>query len=245
MWRSQKSDGRWRWILFDLDIAYFGTDNVFERAILEEGEYPWDEEPVSSFLMRNLLKNEEFKSLFISRMSEILNEIFTPSRIYQKIDSVVDLYRVELPRHINRWHYPNSVDAWEDDIANRLLTFQLNRPCDLAKEAMKFLDLEEFGYACTSKEHFIDHLLLAPNPNNGNFYIQNNTPKGVLWSLIVRDNVGRIVHMDEEVFFGEFEKKYIDLSYLAAGVYYLSYSSVKYPSYSNPPLSVVKPIVIY
>ena len=245
LWRSQKPGGKWRWILFDLDIAYFGSDNVFERAIFEEGEYPWDEEPVSSFLMRNLLKNEAFKSLFTSRMAEILNETFTPSRIYQNMNSVVDLYRLELPRHISRWHYPYSVDAWEDDIVNRLLTFLLNRPCNLATEAMKFLDLEEFGYNCYTEAYSEDHLLLAPNPNNGNFYIQNNTPKGVLCGLIVRDITGRVVHMEEEVFLGEFEKKYFDLSHLLAGVYYLNYSSVKFPSYSNPPLSIVKPIVIY
>jgi hypothetical protein len=245
LWRSQKPDGKWRWIFFDLDKAYFGSDNVFERAILEEGEYPWNEEPVSSFLMRNLLKNEEFKSLFISRMAEILNEIFTPSRIYQIMNNVVDLYRLELPRHISRWHYPYSVGAWEDDIANRLLTFLLNRPCNLATEAMKYFDLEEFGYNCYTEAYSEDDLLLAPNPNNGNFYIQNNTPKGVLCGLIVRDNTGRIVHMEEEVFLGEFEKKHFDLSFLLAGVYYLNYSSINFPSYSNPPLSVVKPIVIY
>ena len=91
------------------------------------------------------------------------------------MNNVVDLYRIELPRHISRWHYPYSVDAWEDDIANRLLTFLLNRPCNLATEVMK----------------------------------------------------------------------YFDLSFLLAGVYYLNYSSINFPSYSNPPLSVVKPIVIY
>lgn len=245
LWRSQKPDGKWRWIFFDLDIAYFGSENVFERAILEEGEYPWDEEPVSSFLMRNLLKNEEFKSLFISRMAEILKETFTPSRIYQNMNSVVDLYRIELPRHISRWHYPYSVDAWEDDIANRLLTFLLNRACKLATEAMQYFDLEEFGYNCYPDAYIEDHLLLAPNPNNGNFYIQNNTPRGVLWSLTVLDNTGRIVYMEEEVFLGEFEKKYIDLAHLDAGVYYLNYSSAKFPSYATPNLSAVKPIVIY
>ena len=34
---------------------------------------------------------------------------------------------------------------------------------------------------------------------------------GVLWSLTVLDNAGRIVYMEEEVFLGEFEKKYIDV----------------------------------
>ena len=68
---------------------------------------------------------------------------------------------------------------------------------------------------------------------------------GVLWSLTVLDNAGRIVYMEEEVFLGEFEKKYIDLAHLDAGVYYLSYSSAKFPSYATPNLSAVKPIVIY
>ena len=51
--------------------------------------------------------------------------------------------------------------------------------------------------------------------------------------------------MDDEVFLGEFEKKYINLAHLAAGVYYLTYSTIKYQGYSDSPLSVVKSIIIY
>jgi hypothetical protein len=67
----------------------------------------------------------------------------------------------------------------------------------------------------------------------------------VIWSLTVQDNTGRIVHQQDEVFLGDFEKKYLDLTNLAAGVYYLKYSTDQYPNYSSPAQSVVKPIIIF
>ncbi len=221
LWRPQKAEGKWRWIFFDLDKAFNSEPNMFEQAILEEREQPWDKEAVSSFLMRHCLKNEAFRSFFIARIGEILNEDFAPSKIYQKMNAIVDLYREEMPQHISRWHYPSSVKEWEDDMVNNLLTFLIHRPCYLVQEASQFFDLEEFGYDCPTTEYIKDNFILAPNPSDGNFYIFNNSSKGVLWSLIVRDNAGRIVHMEDEVFLGEFEKKYIDLAHLAAGVYYL------------------------
>jgi len=245
LWRSQSEEGRWRWIFFDLDIAYYSVPSMFEKAILDEREHPWYEEPVSSFLLRHLLKNEAFKSIFIARMVEILNVDFAPSRIYQKMNVLVDLYRDEIPMHISRWHYPSSVKEWEEDIVDNMLSFLLNRHCDLVQEAILFFDLDEFAYDCHSKEYIENHLMIAPNPSNGYFFIMNNSSKGVIWSLTVQDNTGRIVHQQDEVFLGDFEKKYLDLTNLAAGVYYLKYSTDQYPNYSSPAQSVVKPIIIF
>jgi len=245
LWRPQKADGRWRWIFFDLDQAYDGALNMFGKAILKEGEQAWDKEPVSSFLMRHCLKNEDFRSFFISRIREMLKEDFSPSKVYQEMNAIVDLYSEEMPQHISRWHYPSSVKKWEDDIVYNLLTFLIHRPCDMVQEAARFFDISDFGYDCPSMEFFMEHFTIAPNPSDGKFYFLNNSSKGVLGSLLVRDNTGRIVHLEDEVFLGEFGKKYINLAHLAAGVYYLSYSTIKYEQYSDSSLSFVESIIIY
>lgn len=238
LWRPQTTDGKWRWIFMDLDGAYDpGAPNIFKHAMAKEGEMEWQKEPVSSFLLRNLLENSQFTSLFVSRFAEILNEEFTHEKIFHKIKMIGSLYEQELPRHISRWSYPASLSSWENDVEDYLLDFLIARPCEVARQVISYFKLEEFGFNCESREELEEHILLAPNPSDGSFSIWNNSERSMLAHMVISDASGRIVYVEENVLLESQKKKAYEFTELGAGIYYLSLVSALQ--------AVVKALVIY
>jgi len=238
LWRPQTPGGKWRWIFLDLDAAYDpGGPNIFEQAMGDGDETDWRKEPASSFLLRHLMKNGEFTSFFIARFAEILNEEFTPLKIVHKLEGIMSLYKDELPRHVSRWNYPASLSTWEKDVADNLLDFLMNRPCEVADQLMKYFELDAFAYSCGTSEEFDEHIVIAPNPNDGNFFIWNNSDRSVLTHLLISDISGRIIFVDKHILLGEMERKYFDFTELSGGMYYLNLIS--------DGRSTVKPMVIY
>ncbi len=224
LWRPQTPEGKWRWIFFDLDVAYSRTiPDIFDHAMLEEGERPWNTESVSSLLLRNLLKNNNFRSLFIDRFAEILNKEFTPGKISGKLNAIMDQYRPELSSHISRWNYPSSTTSWENDIENNLLDFLMNRPCEMAKQMINYFDLEEFGYKCYEVNDPPECFIVAPNPSSGQFFIYNNSANEFLGYLLITDITGKIVYFEQDVTLAHYERKYYDLSRLSGGSYFIKY----------------------
>jgi len=129
LWRKIP-EGKWRWVLYDLD-AGFGNENynMFIHSTKNDSSVTWPNSPSSTFLFRNLLKNETFQSLFISRYANILNNDFDNAIMTNKLDTIKELYSPEITKHIGRWNYPNSFESWEEDIENGLLSFIEKRPC--------------------------------------------------------------------------------------------------------------------
>lgn len=221
LWRPQTPAGKWRWIFFDLDIAYYDLPTMFERVMLNEGERPWYWEVASSLLLRNLLKNSEYKTFFLKRFAEILDSVFTPEKIYTKAHAIMDLYRPEISRHSQRWHFPESMQTWELDINNIVHGFLLERRCEVARQVINYFDLEDFGFTCSSPKDFEDWFVVAPNPSDGNFCILNNSSFGVLGELFIFDVTGRIVFIQKDLFLGDHEKSCFNLPGLGDGIYYI------------------------
>jgi len=238
LWRPQAEGGKWRWIFMDLDAAYNPeAPDIFDFSMYEEGEMEWDREPVSSFLFRNLLKNEEFTSRFIYRFAQILNEEFNPANGYRIQEQIKSLYAEELPRHIARWGYPASVSSWQRDVEEHLMNFLKTRPCQVAGQLKSYFDLDDFGFSCMSKEYFTTLFSLAPNPSDGHFFIGNTSSKSLLFSIRLTDISGRVVYTEENILLEPQEKKYLHFTSLAGGMYYMSF--IGYGQHA------VKSLVIY
>lgn len=91
-WRPRSAEGRWRWMLFDLDrgFRYESYNSLQEMA---NGMFPFSE----------LLANDQFKDRFISRFVEYLNDAFAPTKVAALLDSLQSAIAAEMPRHIERW----------------------------------------------------------------------------------------------------------------------------------------------
>ena len=93
-WRPRSPDGRWRWLIFDMDRGFVKTyDNTLEGFI---GEFPIFEE---------LLKNKTFRQRFLNRFDQHANVAFERGRVLAMIDSLKSNIEGEMPFHAARWIY--------------------------------------------------------------------------------------------------------------------------------------------
>lgn len=230
LWRKIP-DGKWRWVLYDLD-AGFGNEsyNMFDHSTKNDSSVTWPNSPSSTFLFRNLLKNETFQSLFINRYADILNNDFDIAIMTNKLDSIKELYNPEITKHIGRWNYPNSFNSWEEAINDDLLSFLQKRPCAVRDNIMTFFNLTNFDFVCNSNINKVNNnnLILAPNPNNGNFFLFNNYLDIVNATIIIININGQILYKEDNVDIMKNERKYLDLSNLSNNVYILQIISDNY-----------------
>lgn len=109
-------DGRWRWMLFDTDFGfglYLGRD-PYRHATLEMATETGGEDDWSTFLLRTLLTNDQFRTLFVNSFADHLNSTFSSQRVVSHIDDFEKLYMPEIGEHINRWTWPMSSRGWRD-----------------------------------------------------------------------------------------------------------------------------------
>ena len=128
-------DGRWRWTLNDLDFCFGIADGgqAYKINTLAYATSPvggeWPPNPEwSTFLIRQLLKNNDFRNAFISRFADVLNTVFSTTHLLANIHAAAQLLQPEIPQHIDRWKYPaEDINQWITNV-NRLKTFATHRP---------------------------------------------------------------------------------------------------------------------
>ncbi|PID88945.1 MAG: hypothetical protein CSB02_00050 [Bacteroidia bacterium] len=224
LWRKIP-DGKWRWVFYDID-AGFGNENynMLLHATNTDSALVGPNPPHSTFLFRSLLQNETFKTAFITRYAEILNTYFDTSFMINKLDSIQNVYSPEIPVHADRWHYPNSLNQWEEDVESDLLTFLKNRPCIVREQIMSFFQLTSFDFECETKldeRPGLGQLVLAPNPNNGRFFLLNTGAYIADATITITSANGQEVYKESGVDIMTNQKKHFDLSGFAQNIYLL------------------------
>ncbi|NOK37296.1 hypothetical protein HMI49_29290 [Corallococcus exercitus] len=102
-------DGRWRWLVYDLDFAlrsgpaFDSLGRVLEDPTLEA----W-----SVLLLRGLLKAPEFKARFTERFRWHIEHTFAGERATAFLDAAVEELAPQMPGQVARWSQPASVEAW-------------------------------------------------------------------------------------------------------------------------------------
>lgn len=104
MWRK-KTDGKWRWILFDTDFGFSLYDtnlhnaNSLARALGDNGtQWPW-----STLIFSKMVQNPTFLNRFIDRSSIHLSTTFDKTRTALMLDSLAAKIRTEIPYHKAKW----------------------------------------------------------------------------------------------------------------------------------------------
>lgn len=105
-WRPRLPDGKWRWVLHDLDGClgirntgasrdnFFGVFGVTHDFFLP----PWP-----TYLFKHMLRDSGFRNRFIARYSDLMNDRFTPEKVLPLVDAFHDELEPEISRHIRRW----------------------------------------------------------------------------------------------------------------------------------------------
>ena len=113
---EQGEDGKWRWILFDMDWAMHPTTyfrNRLDRMLDPKGHGAG--KGFSTLFARRLMQNEAFKNEFIEAYAYHINNTFTQEHMFEVLDRMADEIRTEIPKQAARWGRP-TVSGWEKQI---------------------------------------------------------------------------------------------------------------------------------
>lgn len=114
-------DGRYRWLMYDLDVGFgFSSDDHEEMKLAaKNGDYGRLID--DRFPFRNLFYNPTFQENFFNRYANLLATAFNPTAVKTEIDQLVSELRSEMPRQIARWkdevsplglQFSQSMDDW-------------------------------------------------------------------------------------------------------------------------------------
>ena len=113
MYRSSEGDGRWRFILFDVDRAFYYN---YASASLYLKSYNLTTRPYSGLLYK-LLQNEEFYALFYERLDLHVKNTFDPEKSLPYFEYMMSLVDHDMIYEIERWKdddsaHPQTYQRW-------------------------------------------------------------------------------------------------------------------------------------
>lgn len=200
-WRPSTSEGKWRWIFWDLDRAFE------EPAMDNLSIYKDFEDSYRKFrLFRLLLQIPEFESLFLNRLYWHMENTVSPNKVLDAIEYFEQTLSPNIPEHINRWQFPLTVYEWEQNVQS-LRDFAILRPAEMAKIIQKV---------------FNNPFFLHPNPVGESLFISSD---------LISENNGYLLYsiygicgkkiIAGKEFLYDISKLEIDVSHLKNGIYVL------------------------
>ncbi len=144
-WRSWAPGGKWKWMLYDTDFG-FGLATDYTHNTLEFATDPystnWPNPAWSTFLLRKLLTNEEFRVDFINRYADLLNSNFLTNRMQLHITQRKQAVISEMPRQFARW----GSNMWEWVINTAVLSeFASERRTYAQSHVVNYFGLPEYS----------------------------------------------------------------------------------------------------
>jgi len=129
---AQKTDGKWRWILYDTDFGYslYGA-NYSSNGMTTASDHP---------LFSAYIENELVKEKFLAKNCVHLATTFNPDRAKHILDSLVNNIKPDVDRYIKKISSVGKIEAnFESDI-NSMKTFAEKRPKTLFRRIAKYFD---------------------------------------------------------------------------------------------------------
>ncbi len=156
-WREKGNNGKWRWIVFDIDAglgawAYDDFDYTYNTLLIAtepDGpsvtpygqEATWPNPPWSTYVLRKLLENSEFQNLFIVTMCDLLALNFDPVVSKPWVGVRMNNVKDEIVNHFERWDFDWLNDWYQD--STEIKYFLDNRPGVIIEHYKDFFDLGE------------------------------------------------------------------------------------------------------
>jgi hypothetical protein len=163
-WQSDSLDGKWRWILNDLDyICGVGSFTDFSMFILLN-----DSTQRFNDWFNRVLENETFRNNILNRNADLVNTVFLPDNTLKLADSMFALFAPEIPRQHAK--YDSSAKEW-DKWATALKDFLKGRPKLYMKHWVKRFNLTDTSSV---------YLNVNP-PDAGKIQISTITPQAYPW----------------------------------------------------------------
>lgn len=116
-WKDK--DGKWRWMLYDLDWSFWYTDLSVGYPVINTN-IPAVTYVSSTFtLARRLYRNQDFKDLYLKTFAYHLKNTFEPNQMRQIVDELKNEIKNEIPYHLERWDKGSlTIKGWENNVNN-------------------------------------------------------------------------------------------------------------------------------
>ena len=179
-WRPKTPDGKWRWMVYDTDISFWGSavgrtaypwHHTLKHTMYDITGLPDDEvfhtSAAAAELLNALMENQDFKQQFCQHYTILLSSMFKAERINKIIDRLKNNLAPEMPYHVKRWqglYNPGSISIWNNAV-QKLKDFTTQRV-----EFCYLHLLEKFGWTTND---LIDFKLATTNANVGSVRINN------------------------------------------------------------------------
>ena len=137
-------DGKWKWIYYDF---CWGFGDVTHNTLA----YRRGVEPAGSILFNGLLQNAEWRDAFIRRFANIMNSVYSSTRVNAKIDELYSIVEPEIRREREKFCSSTFMDvAQPDENLGSYDTFineigKLHKWADLRPKYMRQYIKDEFN----------------------------------------------------------------------------------------------------
>ena len=137
-------NGKMKMILFDLDFAFYNYSHNY-YYFLTDPKGMNESFRVDNTIMIGLMKNNEFKKDFLTRLSYNMKTTWNKENILERFDEIYNSLYPEMERNQARWKL--SVEEWNKRV-NDLKKYILKREDYLLKQTKSYFNLsdEEYNY---------------------------------------------------------------------------------------------------
>jgi hypothetical protein len=125
-WRAGNTDNKFHWILYDCDLSFASPNLNYLSKRLSASQTEWYNPNYTTFLLRKLTANEHLRQQFINQYCYLLSTHLSNDSIQNRISYFRNLLSPEIPRHVKRKKFNESVTGWEKQIT-RLRKFSDER----------------------------------------------------------------------------------------------------------------------
>lgn len=145
-WRQRSSNGRYRWILWDMDFGFnlwdgtsFATHPTLTFAT-DTDNTEWPNPAWSTQHIRLVLEIPKFRKQFLETINAAMNTTFAPERVTAILDAFRARVVAEMPYHKMRWGGRLSDFEWE---VQRMKNFAVARNSYMRTHVADFFGLAE------------------------------------------------------------------------------------------------------
>ena len=145
-YRNANADGKWRWVLFDLDWAFYTDTNSINRWLTPGGMGANSRTDNSLFIA--CMKNPRFRDEFLTHMGREMATTFTSENVVGMIHERYEILKPLLDDQLARWE--TSWDKFEKEMKT-LINYAEERPMKLlgyfaGTEHLKLTEEEMYHY---------------------------------------------------------------------------------------------------
>ena len=141
-WRNKNENGKWRYLLFDLDDVMMGHHVVHPSTDHLNFLFgPFGDNNRHIQIFKRLLQNENFKHFFINRYADLMNTVLTETYLSKQLEKSTQNISRSIPLQFEKWETDTSI--WHSEINDKINYFIKERPAFARQFVQDMFSLEK------------------------------------------------------------------------------------------------------